>query len=130
MTTSKGIRIGENKWINWVNNNPSNNSEIIEIDELLISTYDFWTGLETQCVAECCGLDAFSFWEDDIKEAISSIDKTQLIIDLKNVKAELIKTNKTIVSSDKLNNLMDKGVFIQLVDHILTIIENNRDCER
>lgn len=40
----QGIRIGENKWINWVNNNPSNNSEIIEIDELLISTYDFGLG--------------------------------------------------------------------------------------
>ena len=130
MTTSKGISIGDNKWIKWGNFNPSNNSEIIEIDELLKPTYDFWTGLETQCVAECCGIDAFSFWEDDIKEAISGIDKTQLIIDLKNVKAQLIKTNMKIVSSYKLNNLMDKGVFIQLIDLIVETIERIMEEEK
>ena len=123
MTTSKGISIGKNRWIKWVNIDPLNNNELIEIDDILKPTYDFWDGLETQCVAGCCGLDAFSFWEDDIKNSINYIDKTQLISDFKNVKAELIKTNKTVVSSDRLNNSMQKKVFISLIDHILTTIE-------
>lgn len=100
-----------------------NNNELIEIDDILKPTYDFWDGLETQCVAGCCGLDAFSFWEDDIKNSINNIDKTQLISDFKNVKAELINTNKAVVSSGRLNNLMYTKVFISLIDHILTTIE-------
>jgi hypothetical protein len=123
MTTSKGISIGDNKWIKWGNFNPSNNSEIIEIDELLKPTYDFWTGLETQCVAECCGIDAFSFWEDDIKKAISYKDKVQLIKVFNNVKTEIINSTKTIVSSSRLNCSMDIEVFIQLIDHILTTLK-------
>lgn len=123
MTTSKGISIGENKWIKWVGFDSKKDNEIIEIDNILKPTIDFWDGLETQCVAECCGIDAFSFWEDDIEQSINNLDKTELINNLRDVKSELINTSKTIVSSSRLNNLLDKRVFIELIDHILVTIE-------
>lgn len=125
MATTKDISIAENNWIKWIEFDPMDDNAILEIDNLLEPTFDFWEGLETHCVAECCGIDAFAFWKEDIIRSSNS-DQTQLIIDFRNVKKELTKSNKTIVLSSKLNNLLDKGVFIKLIDHILTTIETSR----
>jgi hypothetical protein len=126
MESTKDISIGENNWIKWVDFDPMDDNSILEIDNLLKPTFDFWDGLETQCLAECCGIDAFAFWEEDIMRSSKELDHTQLVVDLRNVKAELIKSSKTIVLSSKLNNLLDKAVFVKLVDHILTTIETNK----
>jgi hypothetical protein len=129
MITNQDISIGKKRWIKWVNINSSNKNEFIEIDAILKPTYIFWSAIEIHCSSGCCGLDAFSFWEDDIKKAICYKDKVQLINALKNVKTETLNSTKTIVSSSRLNCSIDIGVFIQLVDHILTIIEKNMNCE-
>src|SRR5690349_17813855 len=124
MDYNRDISIGENKWIKWVDFNPNDDKSIFEIDDLLKPTFEFWDGLETACEVACCGIDAFEFWEEDIARASKKIDKGQLIAAFKNLRAELVKSEKTIVSSSKLNNLLDKGVFINLVDHILITLEN------
>jgi hypothetical protein len=126
MATTKDISIAENNWIKWIEFDPIDDNAILEVDSLLEPTFDFWDGLETECVAGCCGIDAFAFWEDDIMRSSNKVDTTQLVGDLKNVKTALIKSAKTIVLSNKLNNLLDKEVFIKLVDHILTTIETDR----
>jgi hypothetical protein len=128
METTKDISIGKDKWIGWIDFDSTNASDLFEIDDLLWPTFDFWDKLETQCVTGCCGIDAYSFWEEDIKLAVDKIDKAALIKNLLAAKAEIESTSETIVTSEKLNNLIDKSVFIQLLDHIVTTIqlENKR----
>ena len=123
MDPTKDISIANNQWIKWIEFDPTDDNAILEIDNLLKPTFNFWDGLETQCVAECCGIDAFAFWEEDILRSSKNFDQTQLVTDLRNVKTELAVSSKTIVSSSKLNNLLNKGVFIKIIDHILTTIE-------
>ena len=62
------ISIGKDKWIKWVDFNryvydqciPINYDQCFEIDYLLEPTFDFWNKLETECVAGCCGINAYN----------------------------------------------------------------------
>ena len=126
MNSTKDISIGINKWIKWVEFDPTDDNAILEIDDLLTPSFKFWDGLETLCLAECCGIEAFAFWEENVTKASDEIDKTQLVTTLRNARAELILSPKAVVLSSKLNNLLDKNVFIELLDHIVTTIEGRQ----
>ena len=119
MTTYKDrdILISPTSFIPWVSFDPTN-QELYEIDTVLDRYPEFWNALEIDCVAGCCGLDAFRFLPEDITHAATTIDKTALKKDLLEQRQELIQAQATIVSSGRLNNLMDKGVYIQLLEHI------------
>lgn len=126
MKVTNDISIGKDKWIKWIEFD-SQKSKILNIDELLEPTWDFWKLLETECIAACCGIDAFSFWVEDIQKATILFDKSELLAKLFLLKGEITsqcKYNpKIILSSLKLNNLFDKSIFIQLIDHIINTIE-------
>lgn len=122
METTKDISIGKDKWISWIDFDFTRNDDLFEIDDLLKLTFDFWDRLETQCMAECCGIDAYAFWEDDIKLAVDKMDKADIVKKLHIAKTEIKNRSETILTSTKLNNLIHKSVFIQLLDHITTII--------
>lgn len=123
METTKDISIGKDKWIGWIDFDSTNDNDLFEIDDLLRPSFDFWDKLETQCVAGCCGIDAYSFWKEDIKLAVDKMDKADLITNLLSTKTELESRSEAIVTSGKLNNLINKSVFIQLLDHIVTTIQ-------
>jgi hypothetical protein len=125
MNTARDISIGKDKVIKWIKFDPGNDNDILEIDELLRPTFDFWNRLETQCMATCCGIDAYTFGEEDIRNAIEGLDMTQLAVTLKYAKAEILQSNRTVVLSSKLNNLFHKHVFIELIDHILKIVDGD-----
>lgn len=112
------IHIGETERINWVEFDTSSN-ELIEVDYIIAKHDDFWAFLEIFCVPECCGLDAFRFYPDDIKKAANNIEKELLKSDLAKLKVDLLSSDKEIIISSRLNNLVDKTVFINLLDHIL-----------
>jgi hypothetical protein len=120
--TTKDISIGKDKWISWIAFDPTDDKNLFEIDDVLRSTFYFWDKLETQCLAECCGIDAYAFWEDDIKLAVDKMDKADIVEKLLSAKKEIESRSETIVISEKLNNLLNKSVFIQLLEHIVTTI--------
>jgi hypothetical protein len=109
------INIGEDYWIIWVPSDPKN---ALDIDELLEPTWVFWQQLETQCVAECCSIYAFSFWADDIKRAISKLDKSKFLINIDNLKQQVAASKFHSVSSKKFNDTIEKSVFLRLLTHI------------
>ena len=111
------IHIGETERIHWIEFDTSSN-ELIEIDYIIAKHDDFWTFLQIFCVPDCCGLDAFRFYPDDIKNAARHVDKEPLKSDLSKLKIDLLCFDKDIISSSRLNNLVDKTVFIRLIDHI------------
>ncbi len=111
------IHIGETERIHWVEFDTSSN-DLFEIDYIITKHDDFWTFLQIFCVPDCCGLDAFRFYPDDIKGAASHVDKELLKNDLAKLKIDLLSSDKNIIISSRLNNLVDKTVFIRLIDHI------------
>ncbi len=118
MVETKDISIGQDKWIKWVELDP-NEPDLFNIDDLLEPLEQLWKNLETQCVAVCCGIDAFALWPEDIQNASKYLDKEELRGHLTGLKSQLARLNKNIVVSTRLNNLFDKKGFLQLIDHIL-----------
>ena len=111
------IHIGETERIHWVEFDTSSN-DLIDVDYIVAKHDDFWAYLQIFCVPDCCGLDAFRFYPEDIKNAASHVDKELLKSDLSKLKIDLLSSEKNIIISSKLNNLVDKTVFIRLIDHI------------
>lgn len=114
----RDIHIGETERIHWVEFDTKSN-DLIDIDYIVANHDDFWTFLQIFCVPDCCGLDAFRFYPDDIKTAVNHADKEQLKRDLSVLKNDLLESDKDVVVSSRLNNLIDKTVFIKLLDHII-----------
>jgi hypothetical protein len=118
MVETRDISIGQDKWIKWIELDPNDKDEF-DIDPSLELTKQFWANLEINCVAGCCGIDAFSFWPEDIKQASKGFDKIALRAQLDQLKEDVIRSNIKIVVSERLNNLFDKRVLIELVNHII-----------
>ncbi|NOS91901.1 MAG: hypothetical protein HOP30_08260 [Cyclobacteriaceae bacterium] len=124
MEADKGISIGEDKWITWIDFDEKDNVNLLDVDAFPVFTFDFWDKLEIHCLAECCGIHAYSFWEEDIKIALGKTDKAELVKCLILAKEEVARRGETIIISGKLNNLMHKQVFIQLLEHIIVTIQS------
>jgi len=123
MKNDKDISIGKDQWIQWIE--LDSESFPTNIDSYLESTKPFWKLLETECVSACCGIDAFALWNQDIKNAQDQINNPRIIDEFEQLKTkiELIKTKS--VSSTFLNNLFDKEVFNQLLNHIISNLKLN-----
>jgi len=117
MVETKDISIGHDRWIKWVELNP-NDADLYNIDHLLEPSEQLWRNLETECVAACCGIDAFALWAEDIKNASKHCDSKELKLHLLKLKNDLTQVDEKIIVSKRLNNIFDKQVFIELIDHI------------
>lgn len=109
------INIGKDYWIIWIDANPK---DALNIDPLLKSTWWFWQQLETQCVAECCSINAFSFWAEDIKKVTKDVDEKKFLTDISKLKKEIELSNFHSVISKKFNDTLEKSVFIRILTHI------------
>jgi hypothetical protein len=109
----------------WIDPDTSDNN-LFEVDVLLTTSFDFFNKLEILCIAECCGIGAFSFDSTDIITASEDLEKSKLVDDLERTIRELNdRTEKTIVSS-QLNNLFDKSTFIHLLEHTVAILRGEK----
>ncbi len=114
---SNDISIGENAVIDWIELKDPDNA--FELDELLKPLMSFWTGMETDCDSECCGISAFNLHSDGVKAAIANSDDHAIVkklIELRQVVDEL--DHQTLLST-RINQFFDKAVFLQLLDHLI-----------
>lgn len=123
MVTSKNISIGKDTWIKWIEFDPKF-TKAKQIDSIIEPTKEFWTYLETECVAECCGLDAFSFWPEDIQSATHKAGIPNLELSFSQIIKDIESFNDEVLMSFILNQLINRKVFLQLLEHIKTNIQN------
>ena len=120
------IRVGENEWIAFIDLSGRYQSAI-NIDHIIHKTSGLWNSLETECVAGCCGIDAFSFYPEDIISAISDTNNPQLATLIQETINEIERLPTTVVVSNRLNNYADKAVFIALLNHLLKVITSTNE---
>ena len=77
--------------------------------------------LEEKCVAECCGIDAFSLYSDDIKRVASQFDIEKLKNQLTEAMEFIRQHDAEVYVSRKLNNYFHKSVLLKLLQHIIKI---------
>ena len=59
--------------------------------------------METNCVAGCCGLEAFSFAKKDIARVASTLGEDEFLAQLTKLREEISELTAELVCSDRLN---------------------------
>jgi len=112
------ICIGPGEWITSVDIDAKQISSAVDIDPLLSSMADFLARLETNCVAECCGIDAFDLWPENIRRAAALSGDRTLHQKLAALKAFIVEREADCFGGIRLNNYFHRNTLLQLVDHI------------
>ena len=85
---------------------------------------EFWQDLETFCIAECCGIDAFDFSKEAIQETISYYDKEEIITNLDILIEEIQSSKFKDASSSIFNAYLKKEAFLKIIKEIKQNILN------
>ena len=102
------------------------NGKLLDLDPYMAPLNIFFDKLEVECVRECCGIQAFSFMPEDIHKALVGLSSESIVTQLKAMQTAIEEQwwCKT-VGCTILNNNFDRKVFLQLLSHIIKIIEDN-----
>ena len=118
--------IGDDEWITFVQHDWAN-VEWFYVDDVLEPLSPLFKRLEIECVAECCGLDAFSFTRDDILAVASKLDISQLLRDLNQAINTIESLTSSVLGSEMLNNGIDRGTLLDLLGHIRQTVNTRMD---
>src|SRR5690606_30780078 len=117
MRSEHDIPINEDQWINWIEFD-AQSVDPIDVDTLIKPLNDFFSKLEIVCLAECCGVGAFSFFPNDITNASKDFNAEYLPAQLDKLINEISEIKGQVIVSEKLNQLMHASVFMELLKHI------------
>jgi hypothetical protein len=112
------IRIGEKEWITFVDIAGRPYDQAVSIDHLIFPMESFWSALELNCVASCCGIDAFSLLPKDAQAVVLSHAKEEILARLVCLREFVEKSSADTFVSSRLNNLFDKKVLLEVVHHV------------
>jgi hypothetical protein len=90
-----------------------------EIDDVLEETMPIWDALETECVAGCCGIDAFCFWPDELANSVAKLRGVPVVPALLRLRDAVTGDDDDVLVSTRLNALFVRSSFVQLVDVLL-----------
>ncbi len=111
------ISIGEDQWITFVEVD-GRQSEALERDPVLEPIQNFLGLLETECVVECCGIDALGLWPEDITRAQRDCQDLDIAQKVAAVRDQVAQSLATTLVSHRLNNYFDRQVLLAVLDHI------------
>lgn len=120
------ISIGKDKWIKWIDFDHQTAS-VYDIDQMIEPITGFLELFETECVAECCGIDAFAFWPEDIQIVKKDFNCEDLLIKFQEIKNQLMLIKSDVVRSSFLNQLFRKEVFVELIEYLISEINSTQN---
>ena len=111
------ISVGKDKWITFIELD-GQQTIAFELDEVLRPIEPFLNALETNCVAGCCGIDAYALWPDDIVSAAKLSVVADLPRAINDVRMRIVDADADSFVSYRMDNYFHKTTLLQLVDHI------------
>ena len=117
------ISIGKDQWIIF-GDLENGQHDAVKIDPLMVDLLPMWKALETQCVSECCGIDAYGLWSEDVLRSKKVLNPKELIKMLITLAGEIQSLEKNILVSSTLNNYFTKSTFLKILDHLLCVYKN------
>lgn len=118
------ISIGEGLWVKF-RDIDEGKEDAFQIDRFMDELSYFWKSIETECVAACCGIDAFCLWPEQIIKNTKHLNYENVVLELKLLRQNVIDAESKIVVSNSLNNYFNKMTFIEMLDHIVDVLENS-----
>lgn len=92
-------------------------------DSFLNRNIKFWQDLETHCVAECCGIDAFDFSKENLHETIKYYGLKGIIRNLEELISDLESSKLKYVSTNIFNQYLKTNQFLIQINNIKKNIE-------
>ena len=111
------IQIGDDAWIEWISLD-GRYEQAVDIDPLLGELWPLICLLETHCVADCCGMDAYDFTREAVNTALLELDRAQLHAACAQAHSAVAAAASDVLLSNTMNHYADKRVFLQLLDHL------------
>lgn len=111
------ILLGGGKWIEHVDLTGRYDSAV-DIDPWIKDLEPMWSALETECVADCCGIDAFDFCPENLATVEQKLERTVVCHRLKGLRSQLEALPGDVFVSRRLNNYSARSVFFALLDHL------------
>ena len=124
------ISIGEGVWVTF-GELAGEPSHVIEIDPQLAAVLPFIETLETECVSECCGINAFVLWPEEIGKAAGGYtgrERDALLSAFAVAYNTIEGLPCDTVASMRLNQLFRKSVFLEVLAHIRQAVESGSDA--
>ena len=122
------ISIGKDAWITF-GDLDDGQSRAVDIDPQLAPVLPFIESLETTCVAECCGMDAFLLWPEAIEKAAARYtrrEREELSSKFAAVNDAIEALPSDTVLSTRLNQYFRKSVLLEVLAHICNVVEGVR----
>lgn len=111
------IFIGEDQWIPFIElETPYSDAE--DLDVILAPIQPFLDLLETECVADCCGIDAYALWPEAITNAATKSNDLDLAKRIVDVRKQIVESHGNSFVSNRMNNYFAKPTLLQLIDHL------------
>jgi len=117
------ISIGPDRWITFVHVDVSGPAPT-NIDHLIEPMEGFWRALETECVAGCCGIDAFNLWPEEIRRVAREVGDPDLVSKIIVLRAFVAGSGAESFISSRLNNLFRRSVLLEVLDHVVENVKN------
>jgi hypothetical protein len=111
------IQIDDDAWIEFISLE-GRYAQAIDIDGLLEGLWPLICSLETFCAAGCCGIEAFDFTRVAIDTALLELDRAQLHAACAQARRAVAAAASDVLTSNTMNHLADKRVFLQLLEHM------------
>jgi len=111
------IPIGEDAWIENIDI-AGRYAQAVDIDAHLAGLWPLLERLETECVADCCGFDAYDFTREGIAAALPGLEPTQLHAAYAAATRALAALPGDVILSSRMNNLAHKRMLLRLLEHI------------
>ena len=83
---------------------------------------EFWSLCETFCVSDCCGTEAYCFYEDVVIGAAQKCGPSNVLSMLELLKSKVKSSSDSLFVSTTLNQIFMKGDLVNLIDHLEQII--------
>lgn len=125
MTKTEGhpddVSIGREEWIRFVDIS-GRTGGAANLDAQIRPMEPFWRALEVNCVSECCGINAHSFWPQDIWNAVRNCQDSELQPKLAALRRHVDSLSADCVYSGILNQYFDRTMFSKLLDHVIATV--------
>jgi len=94
------------------------------IDQWIEPTLPFWATLETECVAECCGIEALRFWPGDVIRAQASHLELAVASQLRDFRQHVLISSSSYFKSLRLNQTFPREFLVRLLDHLVYYLDS------
>lgn len=116
-TDPADISIARGRWLRAAPLVPTATS--FELDPLLQETMPLWDALETECVVDCCGFDAFCFWPEAVQAALSTSAAAPIPALLRLRAAVADGGSDDVFGSDRLGAVLTRSTLLALLDIVV-----------